>query len=626
MTSARSSRTLELLAPAKNLEIGMAAIDHGADAVYIGASRFGARASAGNSTDDIARLSDYAHQFGAKVHVTLNTIIYDDELDETVQLAEDVARAGADALLVQDMGLLSRLRQLNLGLSLHASTQCDTRTAQKARWLQSQGFERVVLARELSVDEIAEIHRECPDLELEVFVHGALCVSYSGLCYASQHCFGRSANRGECAQFCRMKYNLVDSLGRTIVANRYLLSLKDMCQIGNLEAMIQAGATAFKIEGRLKDIDYVKNVVAAYSQRLDQIIEKSNGRYRRESRGRCSYTFTPNLVKTFNRGYTTYFAHGRQPDMASALTPKSTGQPIGHVKDVGRGYLSISGTTHLANGDGLCFFNRDGELEGFRVNRVGPDGKVYPHRMPASLRPGTKLMRNYSAEFSKTLSGITARRKMSVDMLFDVADSGFKLAITSWQTVSVTIDYQHIEAQKPQEENIRRQLSKLGNTPYSAGKITISPEAARWFVPASMLADARRRGIELLEQAERSITADPQEVSLDNPAQKSEPPKWQKEYGRYPYLRNIANREALRFYEEQGIIPTAMAFELGGGQAKRPLIMQCRYCLRHELGYCVRHGGKQPTWKEPLHLVALDGRRFRLEFDCEACQMNIYAE
>lgn len=626
MTSAKSSsKPLELLAPAKNLECGMAAISHGADAVYIGASRFGARAAAANSTDDIRQLCDYAHQYGAKVHVTLNTIVYDDEMEQTLGLAEEVARAGADALLVQDMGLLSRLRQLNLGVALHASTQCDTRTAGKALWLQGQGFERVVLARELSIGEIAEIHKACPALELEVFVHGALCVSYSGLCYASQFCFGRSANRGECAQFCRMKYSLADSRGRTIVASRYLLSLKDMCQIDNLEELAAAGASAFKIEGRLKDADYVKNVVAAYSQRLDKIVEQSGGRYRRASRGSCTYNFTPDLSKTFNRGYTTYFAHGRQPDMASTLTPKSIGQRIGRVKDVGRDHLSIAGTAHLTNGDGLCFFNHDGELEGFRVNRVGSDGKVYPHRMPHGLRHGTEIFRNYSAEFDKQLRGNTSERKMAVSMKLDMAESGFTLTATSAQTVSVAIDYQHEQAQKPQEENIRRQLSRLGNTPYTVKEISVSPEAARCFMPASVLADARRKAIELLEKAEKATGAamakEPEKITPE-----PQPAKWQKEYKRHPYLYNIANQEALCFYERQGAEATAMAFEIDGKHVQRPLIMQCRYCLRHELGYCLRHGGKRPTWTEPLHLVALDGRRFTLEFDCQACQMNIYAE
>ncbi len=623
MTSAKSSSTtLELLAPAKNLECGMAAISHGADAVYIGASRFGARAAAGNSTDDIRQLCQYAHQYGAKVHVTLNTIVYDDELEQTVGLAEEVARAGADALLVQDMGLLARLRQLNLGVALHASTQCDTRTAGKALWLQSQGFERVVLARELSVEEIADIHKAAPGLELEVFVHGALCVSYSGLCYASQHCFGRSANRGECAQFCRMKYDLTDSRGRTIVGGRYLLSLKDMCQIDNLEELAAAGATAFKIEGRLKDADYVKNVVAAYSQRLDKIVEQSGGRYRRASRGSCTYTFAPDLSKTFNRGYTTYFAHGRQPDMASTLTPKSTGEPIGRVKEVRHGSITIAGTAHLANGDGLCFVNKGGELEGFRVNRVAADGKVFPHNMPSGLRQGMEVFRNYSAEFSKALSGHTSERKMAVGMRLSLSPTGFTLELASAHATSVEIAYPHEPAQKPQEENMRRQLSKLGGTPYSVGKLEIAPDAAACFLPASLLAEARRKGIEQLQEAERQQAAKPAVATATAPQQ----PKWQKEYLRFPYLRNIANGAAAKFYEAQGIEPRGKAFEIGGNKVREPLIMQCRYCLRYQLGRCVRHGGKAPEWKEPLFLTSISGRRFRLEFDCAECQMNIYAE
>ena len=333
-------RKLELLAPAKNLECGIAAIDHGADAVYIGAQRFGARAAAGNSVDDIAELCRYAHQFDAKVYVTVNTIIYDHELADTQQLLEELAQVHVDAILVQDMGLLSmrneqwEMRNDHSSLVFHASTQTDNRTPEKVAWLHSLGFKRVVLARELSIDEIAEIHRQVPDVELEVFVHGALCVSYSGVCYASQYCFGRSANRGECAQFCRMKFDLLDADGRVIERDRHLLSLKDMCQIDNLEALIKAGAVSFKIEGRLKDVGYVKNVVAAYSQRLNQIIKAHPEEYCRASMGRCTYSFTPDLRKTFNRGYTTYFANGRQPDIASFDTPKAMGEYVGHVKEI----------------------------------------------------------------------------------------------------------------------------------------------------------------------------------------------------------------------------------------------------------------------------------------------------
>ena len=317
--------SLELLAPAKNLACGIAAIDHGADAVYIGASRFGARSAAGNSIDDIRQLCEYAHPFGVKVYVTVNTILYDDELDATRQLLQDLQTIGVDAILVQDMAILELSRKEFLP-RLHASTQTDNRSPEKVRWLRDLGFSRVVLARELSVEEIAEIHREVPDVELEVFVHGALCVSYSGLCYASQYCFGRSANRGECAQFCRMKFSLVDSEGREVERDRYLLSLKDMNQSDHLLELIEAGATSFKIEGRLKDIGYVKNVTAAYSQRLNEIIRRYPDKYCRSSKGECSYTFTPDLRKTFNRGYTTYFLHGRQPEIASFDTPKAIGE------------------------------------------------------------------------------------------------------------------------------------------------------------------------------------------------------------------------------------------------------------------------------------------------------------
>ena len=316
---------LELLAPAKNLACGMAAIDHGADAVYIGAPRFGARAAAGNSIEDISQLCSYAHLFGAKVYVTLNTIIYDDEIETVRSVISQLENAGVDAILVQDMAVLTMLKEQG-SMAIHASTQTDNRTAEKVRWLHDVGFSRAVLARELSAEEIATIHREVPEVELEVFVHGALCVSYSGICYASQYCFHRSANRGECAQFCRMRFSLVDADGREIEHERYLLSLKDMNQSDNLLQLIEAGATSFKIEGRLKDMAYVKNVTAAYSERLNAIIRQHPDQYCRASKGYCEYTFKPDLHRTFNRGYTTYFLNGRQPDITSFDTPKAVGE------------------------------------------------------------------------------------------------------------------------------------------------------------------------------------------------------------------------------------------------------------------------------------------------------------
>lgn len=402
---------LELLAPAKNLACGMAAVDHGADAVYIGAQRFGARAAAGNSVDDIRQLCDYAHPYGVKVYVTVNTIIYDEELEATEQLIRQLDEIGVDAILVQDMSVL---RMAIPPLPLHASTQTDNRTAEKVRWLQQLGFKRVVLARELSVSEIAAIHQEVPDMPLEVFVHGALCVSYSGLCYASQYCFGRSANRGACAQFCRMKFDLLDADGKEIEHQRHLLSLKDMNQSDHLEELIEAGATSFKIEGRLKEVSYVKNVVAAYSQRLDAIIARNPDRYCRASKGHCTYSFVPNLNKTFNRGFTTYFLHGRQKDISSPDTPKAIGEYVGYVKEIRRDSFNVAGTASFANGDGLCFINGERELEGFRVNRA-EGNRLYPHEMPRHLHAGMALYRNNDYEFERKLSRQSSERKIPGD-------------------------------------------------------------------------------------------------------------------------------------------------------------------------------------------------------------------
>ena len=349
-------RTLELLAPAKNIACGMAAIDHGADAVYIGASRFGARAAAGNSVEDIARLCAYAHRFGVKVYVTLNTLVYDAELSATMQLMHELKVAGVDALLVQDMGIAS-----HAPIAVHASTQCDARTPEKVAWLQQCGFRRVVLARELSLDEIRAVHEAVPDVELEVFVHGALCVSYSGVCYASQYCFKRSANRGECAQFCRMKFDLIDAEQREIIHQRHLLSLKDLCRIDALEALADAGACSFKIEGRLKDVAYVKNVVAAYSQRLDELVAKRPQHYVRASRGRVTYHFTPDLEKTFHRGYTDYFLYGRKRGDVNFDTPKAMGTYVGRVKEIRGNSFTVAGVEAFGNGDGLCFVNENKE-------------------------------------------------------------------------------------------------------------------------------------------------------------------------------------------------------------------------------------------------------------------------
>ena len=623
-------RTIELLAPAKNLECGMAAIDHGADAVYIGATHFGARQAAGNSLENIAKLCGYAHLFGAKVHVTVNTIIYDEELDDTLRLISRLDAIGVDAILLQDMGLLSRVHQERVvtHAALHASTQCDTRSAAKVAWLQSLGFSRAVLARELSVEEIAQIHQAVPSMELEAFVHGALCVSYSGLCYASQYCFQRSANRGACAQFCRLAFDLRDADGKLIVRDKHLLSLKDLCQIDHLEELMEAGVCSMKIEGRLKDVNYVKNVVAAYSQRLNEIIARHPDLYQRSSRGGVEYHFQPNLSKTFNRGYTTYFVSGRQPHIFSPDTPKALGEYVGKVKEMRRDSLVVAGTASFANGDGLCYLNVRHELEGFRVNRaVG--NHLYPHKMPDGLRPGLALYRNQDQAFEKQLQGKSAERRLLLQLRLAATEDGFLLsATTGGQTVSTEIAFAHQEAKSPQRENIIKELCKLGNTHFVATPNDVVVEEDSWFVPRSLLAQARREVVEKLTQ---QLTEKPAEAPKVQPAsQQKIAPRWQRQYAAYPYTYNIANQDALSFYAAQGLTAPAMAYEKGGaehlGTAKPSLLMQCRHCLRYALGHCVRRGGTRPQWREPLHLELPDGRRFRLEFDCQDCQMNVYAE
>lgn len=630
-------RTLELLAPAKNLECGIAAISHGADAVYIGADHFGARASAGNSVADIHALCDFAHLFGAKVYVTVNTIIYEDELSATQELITRLAEVGVDALLVQDMSTLAmrRVALAKVGRVplLHASTQMDNRTAEKVAWLRDLGFTRAVLARELSVDEIKAIHEAVPEVELEVFVHGALCVSYSGQCYASQCLFGRSANRGECAQVCRMSYDLVDADGRVVVKDRYLLSMKDMCQVDHLEQLADAGALSFKIEGRLKDADYVKNVVAAYSQRLNEIIKRRGGDYRRASWGRVDYAFQPDLAKTFNRGYTDYFLRGRQHGLPTMFTPKAFGEFVGTVKDLRGDSFRVSGMAAFANGDGLCFVKdqadgsaRQGELlEGFRVNRV-EGNRLFPFHMPRGLRRGMSLYRNNDVAFGKALAGETARRVVPVSMEFGATPDGFRLAMTvdtgegktlEW---AVATPFEHQQANRPQEDNIRKQLSKLGGTIFEQNGLTIDQDAKGLFIPSSVLAQLRRDAVEAYGKALEKATAD---VGLTRDQEGTGAPArfWSEEYKKYPYLFNIANREARAFYEAHGLSGMEPALETA--EPRGVVAMQCRYCIRYELGFCVRRGGKKPEWREPLTLRLGDGRGFRLDFRCGECQMNL---
>ena len=603
-------RKIELLAPAKNLECGMAAIDHGADAVYIGAPKFGARAAAVNSLEDIAALVEYAHLYNVRIYVTVNTILKDEELKETEEMIRALYRVGVDALIVQDMGIAG----LELPpIPLHASTQMDNRTAEKVRFLADAGFRQVVLARELSLREIGKIHEACPDVPLEIFVHGALCVSYSGQCYVSQACFGRSANRGECAQFCRLPFSLVDSNDRVIVKDKHLLSLKDLNQSEELEALLDAGASSFKIEGRLKDVSYVKNVTAAYRQKLDAILARRK-EYVRASSGSCRYAFNPQLDKSFSRGFTHYFLHGRTRDVFSFDTPKSLGEEMGTMKEARGNYLTVAGLKSFNNGDGVCYIDEQGKLQGFRINRV-EGNKLYPQEMPR-IKPRTVLYRNFDQEFEKILARRSSERKMAVAIRLADTAFGFALTLTDEDDNRVTLSLPRAKepARTPQEENLKTQLAKLGNTPFEAERVDID-FTENWFLPASVLADFRRQAIEKLIAA-RHINYR-RELAVLRPTTHAFPQTT------LTYLGNVMNARAASFYAGHGVASIAPAFEQT--PVEKAVLMFCKHCLRYSMGWCPVHQRERSPYREPYYLVSTDGKRFRLEFDCRNCQMKVSA-
>ena len=606
---------IELLAPAKNLECGIEAIKHGADAVYIGAPKFGARAAAGNSVEDLSALAEYAHQYGARVYVTLNTLIKDEELSEVEQLVWQLYRIGIDALIVQDMALLT----MDLPpIPLHASTQTDNRTAEKVKFLHAAGFTQVVLARELSLAEIEAIHRACP-VPLEVFVHGALCVSYSGQCYASQACFGRSANRGECAQFCRLPFTLEDADGRVIERDRHLLSLKDMNRSAHLEAMMDAGVRSFKIEGRLKDVSYVKNVTAYYRQAIDAVLAR-RPEYERASQGVSTYTFTPQLDKSFNRGFTDYYLMGRRTDVSSFATPKAMGEPVGHVKEVGRGYVAVSSTKAFHNGDGLCFIDEQDRLHGFRVNRV-EGTRLYPKEMPYAIRQRMPLYRNFDKDFEHLLARPSAERRIPVCLTLNEVSFGFSLTITDEKQRSVTVNFERDKelARTEQRAGIENQLSKLGGTILVAKDIEVH-FTENWFIPSSVVADMRRAAVEAYERMLRVTW--PTHVTprrVDAKALHCAEGSALKPV--LTYLANVGNRRAEEFYRACGVEEIAPAYELSAPRGVT--LMFCRHCLRYALGWCPRHGGVRSPYREPYTLVSADGRRFALEFDCKQCVMLV---
>ena len=616
-------RKIELLAPAKNLECGIEAVNHGADAVYIGAPKFGARAAAVNSLEDIAALVAYAHLYNVRIYVTVNTILKEEELAETEKMIWELYRIGVDALIVQDMGIT----RLNLPpIPLHGSTQMDNRTPEKVRFLADAGFRQVVLARELSLQEIRRIHEACPETPLEVFVHGALCVSYSGQCYVSQACFGRSANRGECAQFCRLPFSLVDADGKTIVRDKHLLSLKDLNQSEVLEDLLDAGASSLKIEGRLKDVSYVKNVTAAYRSKLDAIFARRK-EYVRASSGTCRFDFTPQLDKSFSRGFTHYFLQGRDREISSFDTPKSLGEEMGTMKEQRGNYLTVAGVKPFHNGDGVCFLDEQGRLQGFRINRV--DGnKLYPAGDVPRIKPRTRLFRNFDQEFERILARKSAERKIGVGWELADTSSGFALTVADEDGNRITLSFPYPKAlaRTPQPENLRTQLGKLGNTPFEVMPLggTDSPSATtapaiainlsqNWFIPASVIADWRRQAIDKLTAARR-ITY------------RRELHVWKPTRHRFPatsltYLGNVMNTAARSFYQAHGVASVEPAYEKQA--VPEAVLMFCKHCLRYSMGWCPTHQKGHSPYREPYYLVGTDGKRFRLTFDCKNCQMKV---
>jgi putative protease len=607
---------LELLAPAGTAEIGKAAIDHGADAVYIGASQFSARSQAGNSIEDIDELVKYAHIFHAKVYVALNTILKDIEIDHAMDLIRSLYKAGIDGLIIQDVGLL----ELDLPpIPLIASTQMHNTTPEKVRFLESVGFKRVILARELSLREIRTI-RDRTNVELEVFVHGALCVSYSGQCYMSQYAFGRSGNRGVCSQPCRHQYTLSDSNNKTVIRDKYLLSLKDMNRSGYIGELVTAGVTSFKIEGRYKEIDYVKNITALYRQTIDGFIVK-NPEYCSSSSGTCLFGFKPDPFKSFNRGLTGYFINGVREKIGTPDSPKSMGEFIGAVDKTGRDYINIKGHT-LINGDGICFFTPKHELIGCRVNRVEGE-RVFPNSM-AHITEGTAIYRNLDIDYTRILKGSALCRTISVDMDFIQDERGIRLKVIDEDGIGVeTIEaYPFEPAHKPEcaRSTIEAQLIKTKDTPYRVISVAITPDKPG-FIRLSIINEIRRKALARLTWARIE--------SFHHNGEKIVPNNTPFPEGELDYRANILNTRAVAFYERHRAKVKEMALEDDGARKtdmKDRVVMTTKYCLRYELDSCLRSNDKKSNRLNGPLTISDRQHTYRLEFDCMNCRMIIIAE
>ena len=634
------AKKLELLAPAKNLECGIAAIRHGADAVYIGAPKFGAREAAGNSIEEIEKLATEARLFGVKTYVALNTILYDNELEEAEQIIRQVYEAGADALIIQDFGIL----EMDLPpIALHASTQANNFTVDKIKFLEAVGFKRAVLARELSLRQIEEISTQTT-IELEAFVHGSLCVSLSGQCFMSHAMGGRSANRGACAQPCRKKYTLTDATGKTVIRDKHLLSLKDLNRSHSIEELVAAGIRSFKIEGRLKETDYVKNITAYYRLELDHYLEEKP-EFAPSSYGTMRFFFTPDPAKTFHRGATEYFMHGRKDSVAGIDSPKSTGEEIGEVTGINRDSFQLSGYILPGNNDGLTFVNRKGESDGLKVNRV-ENGSIFPDRMN-DIFVGARVYRNWDHSFQMALGKKTSERKIPVDIKLESTVDGFKVgaaqvvshyaldgylevnqdsAVTRAATAMNSVVMDKVPANDPAKsrDNILRQLSKSGDTPFLVRNINTG-ENEQYFFTSQQLNELRRG---LLEQLAVVMSAKkPVQPPKIGPSDKHKNLKSEPiiphPADSFHFENNISNRLAAQFYRHHGLeLPeTAVEKRVATGRLQ---VMITKHCIQHELGFCNRFGGTFPD-EFSLPFSLKDGANsFELEFDCKYCMMRVF--
>ena len=618
---------LELLAPARDADIGIEAVNHGADAIYIGGPSFGARASASNEVADIARLVTHAHRFNARVFTTINTILRDDELEPARRQVWQLYEAGVDALIIQDMGLL----ELDLPpIQLHASTQTDIRTPEKARFLQDIGLNQIVLARELDLKQIAAI-RSVTDCTLEFFVHGALCVAYSGQCFISHAHTGRSANRGDCSQACRLPYQVTDMEGRVVAHDKHVLSMKDNNQSNNLEALVDAGIRSFKIEGRYKDMGYVKNITAHYRTLLDEIIER-RPEFARASSGRTTFAFTPDPDQNFNREFTDYFVGGRKDDIGAFDTPKNPGLSIGYVSKVGDKWVELQTeamNTVLNNGDGLCYYTLQKDLAGLAINRAEKVGegrwRVFPKDPMTSfkdLRAGTVVNRNRDMNWVRMLDKQSSERRIGVWLRLEETPDGFALTLTDEDGFTATATAAH--AKEPAkdtvkaESTVRENLGKLGATPFATMGISLE-WVQSWFVPASFINGLRRDAVAALEAVRVKGYVRPQRLpAVDPPATYPE--------DTLSYLANVYNHKARDFYSKHGVQVIAAAYE-SHEEAGEVSLMITKHCVRYSLSMCPKQAkgvtGVQGTVRaEPLTLIN-GSEKLTLRFDCKPCEMHV---